>query len=112
MHSSPLNADAALKAVRLRKRYQDQWQKRSLENGDARQEVALLRSEDIIRFWSERQAAFLQVHGAEAAAAIDTDIKFLPSKSIKELLDGKLRDTSAPRNFLAINAICFFADGT
>lgn len=112
LHASPLNPDAASDAVQLRARYQDQWQKRCLENSASSQEVALLSSEDIIRFWSERQADFVQEHGAKAAAAIDSEIKFLPSKSIKELLNGKLADPSAPRNFLAINAICFFADGT
>lgn len=128
LHASPLDSDAASGAVRMRHRYQEQWQRhRENKNRDGSDaaNIPLLSADDVARFWTERRNAFVSTRGLDAqadsvdaalgdAAKLDLELKFLPAESLQELLAGTLADGSSAaesRSFVAINTICFFADG-
>lgn len=135
MHASPLSTNAAHEAIRLRTEYQRHWQEQqanrqrsataSSDNSVTLTATSasacdpsseLIDADAVAQFWSERCAAFIEAHGAAAAAELDFAIQFLPPTRIQELLasatDATAEASTATRpSFLAVNSICFFADG-
>lgn len=108
---SVLFAEAAAAVIRWRHEYIQEWHHR-LSRKNTNSSNALT-PQDIVQFWEKRKAAFLktrQAVGDTGVRDLDFEIKFLPSKTVRELLD-HTQNPDKPQDFAHINSICFFADG-
>lgn len=109
VHSSPLVGSAADEFIALRKMYQSKWLEDS--RADSKQQSSnLLTPSDIQTHWEDRQLVYTTEQQDKSLASLDTQLKFVPAKTINELLALREDDTH-PRNFIMVNSICFFADG-
>lgn len=114
--SSPLEEKDAEAAIKLRKAYHTKWiESCEAPINPASDQPDRLRGPDEIRsYWNQR----LQVCGLEckneeghaSGAVISTRLAFLPVADAHELL--KQQSAGDHPTVVAVNTICFFADGT
>jgi uncharacterized protein with PIN domain/prolyl-tRNA editing enzyme YbaK/EbsC (Cys-tRNA(Pro) deacylase) len=94
-----------VQATSRRIEYQKQWLLRCA--GDAQSDTPLVTPRDIARMWKEREDS--RAHGLDANA--DTSLKFLPMDQITALQEDP-QESPDTLDFIAVNSICVFVDGT
>ncbi|RLN02204.1 hypothetical protein BBJ28_00011316 [Nothophytophthora sp. Chile5] len=104
--TSGLSENEQLEASFQRTRYQKKWALRCTTESAERSQAPLVTPEGLLQVWEERRAA----QGSESGATVDTALTFRPMDEIKASLE-QPDDPSEPRNFVAVNSICIFADG-
>ncbi|KAE9230162.1 hypothetical protein PF002_g13103 [Phytophthora fragariae] len=115
IYLTPLKNEEASEAIALREKYRQDWVDSKV--GDGFNVVAnLLTPQAVEEYWEERKGIHqekefkhLQSGGGANVEILDTALTFLDPHTVKGLLE-QSRDSDHPAAFVAINAICFFAD--
>ncbi|GMF42050.1 unnamed protein product [Phytophthora fragariaefolia] len=116
-YSSPLIGEDTLEAIALREKYCQEWIDGRVR-GDVGNVVAnLLTPQAIEEYWEERKRIrqdrefeYLHTGGSANHEVLDTALTFLDPQTVKSLLE-QSHETDQAVAFVAVNAICFFADG-
>ncbi|KAE9338940.1 hypothetical protein PR003_g11260 [Phytophthora rubi] len=115
IYLTPLKNEEASEAIALREKYRQDWVDSKV--GDGFNVVAnLLTPQAVEEYWEERKGIHqekefkhLQSGGGANVEILDTALTFLDPHTVKGLLE-QSRDSDHPAAFVAVNAICFFAD--
>ncbi|KAG3115125.1 hypothetical protein PI124_g6154 [Phytophthora idaei] len=116
VYPSPLAKEETVEAIALRHEYHQDWMNTQLKTYSGGVVASLLISQDIEDYWEERKRKYqeneleLLRSGVGADQEIlDTALTFLDPHTVKGLLE-QSQDSEQPVTFVAVNAICFFAD--
>lgn len=117
VYPSPLRNEEALEAIELRNKYRQDWVDSKLREGFGNVIASLLTPQDVVGYWEERKRLhqergfkLVQTGGGANHEILDTALTFLDPHTVKGLLE-QSQDSDHPAAFVAVNAICFFADG-
>ncbi|KAF1787697.1 YbaK/aminoacyl-tRNA synthetase-associated domain [Phytophthora cactorum] len=117
VYPSPLAKEETVEAIALRHEYHQDWMNTQLKTYSGGVVASLLTSQDVEDYWEERKRKYqeneleLLRSGVGADQEIlDTALTFLDPHTVKGLLE-QSEDSEQPVTFVAVNAICFFADG-
>ncbi|GMF13372.1 unnamed protein product [Phytophthora lilii] len=115
--SSSLSTEGATKAIALREAYCQDWANSKLETKCDGVVATLLTPQDVEEFWEDRkklhreqQLEHLRIGGGTVEDTLDTALTFLDPRTVTSLLK-QSQESDVPATFVAVNAICFFADG-
>ncbi|KAG6954948.1 hypothetical protein JG688_00012123 [Phytophthora aleatoria] len=116
VYPSPLAKEETVEAIALRHEYHQDWMNTQLKTYSGGVVASLLISQDIEDYWEERKRKYqeneleLLRSGVGADQEIlDTALTFLDPHTVNGLLE-QSQDSEQPVTFVAVNAICFFAD--
>lgn len=109
--SSPLVGQVSEDAVANRTQYQANWvnQRRRNAAKPVPATSSLLTPQDLQLYWQQHLQTYVEASGIQTG--IDTEIKFIPTHSVQELMNQAQRSQKV-LDFVVINTICFFAGGT
>lgn len=117
IYPTPLTDEEASEAIALREKYCQDWVNGRVDASSGDVVASLLTPQDVENYWEERKMMHrgrelerLQTGGGAIEEVLDTALTFLDPHTVKGLLE-QPQDSDQPVAFVAVNAICFFADG-
>ncbi|KUG01495.1 Exonuclease mut-7 [Phytophthora nicotianae] len=115
-YPSPLTNEETVEAISLRNKYHKDWVKSRKKPLCGDVVANLLTPQDVEGCWEERkrkhqenELKHLQTGAGADQEILDTALTFLDPLTVRNLLK-QSRDSEQPATFIAVNAICFFAD--
>ncbi|KAG7377163.1 hypothetical protein PHYPSEUDO_012071 [Phytophthora pseudosyringae] len=116
IYPSPLTNEEAAEAIARREKHCQDWMDHRVKISSGDVVASLLTPQDVEDFWEEckrnhqeKELERLQIGSETIEETLDTALTFLDPRTVKGLLE-QSQDSEQPVAFVAVNAICFFAD--